>query len=85
MPDTWNDRPLADANPVREQEPIHYRVHDADGGRLLGFGTARSGDYLSVTDHYRRIQSANPGRFLVLRRYDRPAGDEFSHTEGPQT
>lgn len=84
VPDTWNGRLLADASPVREQEPIHYRVHDADSGRLLGFGTARGGDYVAVADHYRRIQNANSGRSLVLRRYDRPAGDEFSRTEGPE-
>lgn len=84
MPDTWNGRLLADASPVREQEPIHYRVHDADSGRLVGFGTVRGGDYAAVADHYRQIQMANSGRSLVLRRYDRPAGDEFSRTEGPE-
>ncbi|MCI3220710.1 hypothetical protein [Streptomyces sp. NP-1717] len=84
MPDTWNDRLLADASPVRDREPIHYRVHDADSGRLWGSATARSGDYLAVADRYRQIQKANSGRLLVLRRYDRSAGDEFSCTEGPE-
>lgn len=50
----------------------------------MGFGTTRGSDYVAVADHYRQIQNANSGRLLVLRRYDRPAGDEFSRTEGPE-
>ncbi|MEV4999380.1 hypothetical protein [Streptomyces niveus] len=50
----------------------------------MGIGTARGGDYAAVADHYRQIQMANSGRPLILRRYDRPAGDESSRTEGPQ-
>ncbi|MFJ9718936.1 hypothetical protein ACIRPQ_23855 [Streptomyces sp. NPDC101213] len=37
--DTWNGEPLADATSVNED--IHYRIHDADSGALLGFGTGR--------------------------------------------
>lgn len=85
MADAWNGEPLSDATQVKNNEPIHYRIHDADGAGLLGFGTARSGPagWLQIADHYKRVQEANPGRFLVLRQYDRPAGSEFDREVGP--
>lgn len=85
MADFWDDAPLSDATQVQDSEPIHYRIHDADGRGLLGFGTARPGPsgWLQIARHHARVQAANPGRHLVLRRYDRPAGDEFDHEVGP--
>lgn len=85
MTDTWNEEPLSDAHVVTDTSPIHYRIHDADGAGLLGFGTARPGmaGCLQIAEHYRRIQAAKPGHSLVLRRYDRPAGDQFDQTTGP--
>lgn len=83
--DAWDGMDLSDAVQVKDNESIHYRIHDADGAGLLGFGTARPGPsgWLQVADHYGRVQAANPGRFLVLRRYDRSAGDEFDREVGP--
>lgn len=85
--DTWNGDRLDAADEVRDHTPIHYRIHDVDGAGLLGFGTARPGPagWLQIADHYKRVQAANPGRFLALRRYDRPAGEEFDHEVGPAT
>lgn len=85
MTDLWDGAPLADAAQVKDNEPIHYRIHDVDGAGLLGFGTAHPGPsgWLQIASHHARVQAAHPGRFLLLRRYDRPAGDEFDHEVGP--
>lgn len=85
MADTWNGEPLDSASEVRDNTPIHYRIHDVDGAGLLAFGTARPGPrgWLQIADHYGRVQAAHPGRFLVLRQYDAPAGGEFDHEVGP--
>ncbi|MFG3172295.1 hypothetical protein [Streptomyces sp. NPDC048200] len=85
MSDTGNDEPLEDAHIVTDNNPIHYRIHDADGAGLLGFGRARPGlaRCLQIAEHYRPIQAAKPGRALVLRQYDRPAGDQFEPMTGP--
>lgn len=81
MTDKWNGRSLAPAN--RMSKDIHYRVHAADGGRLLGFGTGRSGGLGSVVAHCAEIQAAYPGVHLVMRQYDGPAGEDFDRPEGP--
>lgn len=85
MTDSWQGEPLSDASIVNEHEPIHYRIHDADGAGLLGFGTARPGPsgYMDIAAHYQEIQEAHPGSYLVLRRYDRPAGERFDRAVGP--
>ncbi|WP_318205859.1 hypothetical protein [Streptomyces sp. SCL15-4] len=56
MTDTWNGEPLADAKSVNED--IHYRIHDADSGALLGFGTGRGGALGAVVAHCRRVEDA---------------------------
>jgi hypothetical protein len=83
--DYWGDLPLDDAEQVKDNEPIHYRIHDADGSGVLAFGTARPGPsgWLQIADHHGRVQAANPGRFLILRRYDQSAGDGFDYEVGP--
>lgn len=83
--DEWNGEPLRAANEVRDNSPIHYRIHNVDGGALLAFGTARPGPsgWLDIAQHYARVQAANPSRFLVLRQYDGPAGDAFGRKVGP--
>lgn len=85
MTDIWDGKPLASAREVRDTAPIHYRIHDADGWGLLAFGTARPGPagWLQVADHYERVREAHPGRSLVLRRYDRAAGEGFDYEVGP--
>lgn len=85
MTDRWGDHPLDDAEQVKDNEPIHYRIHDVDGAGLVGFGTAHPGPsgWLQIADHHSRVQDANPGRFLVLSRYDQPAGDGFDREVGP--
>lgn len=81
MADEWDGQRLAPAN--RMKDDIHYRVHAVDGGRLLGFGTGRSGSLGSVVGHCAAIQAAYPGVHLVIRQYDGPAGDDLTWREGP--
>jgi len=81
MVDVWNGEPLAVAKVVKDD--IHYRVHDVDTGELLGFGTARGGSLASMTAHCRRIEDAHPGRHLVIRQYDQPAGPQHPRPAGP--
>lgn len=82
MADAWSGEPLAAAEVVTGD--IHYRIHDVDGGELLGFGTAQGSSALAtVVSHYRRIESAHPGRHLVLRQYTAPAGGQFDRHVGP--
>lgn len=64
-------------------DDIHYRVHDADTGALLGFGTGRKGSLGAVVDHCARIQAAHPGRHLVIRQYDQAAGLKVDRPLGP--
>jgi len=72
MTDTWNGMRLADANPT--DPVIHYRIHDADTGQLLGFGSpGGSGALQAAARHYAEVQQENPGRRIVIRTYDRPA------------
>lgn len=80
MADTWDGDPLADANVLKVD--VHYRIHDVDTGKLLGFGTALRGVLGAMTEHCRRVADANPGRFLVVRQYDRPAGPQFENEAG---
>ena len=82
MADVWNGEPLADANVVKDD--IHYRVHDADTGELLGFGTARGGSLAALAAHSRLIEGAHPGRHLVIRQYDQAAGPQHPRSAGPQ-
>lgn len=79
--DTWNGEPLADAKSANED--IHYRIHDAGSGALLGFGTGRGGALGAVVAHCRRVEDAHPGRHLVIRAYDGPAGMAFDRPAGP--
>jgi len=79
--DTWNGEPLADAKSVNKD--IHYRIHDADTGALLGFGTGRGGALGTVVAHCRSVEDAHPGRHLVIRAYDGPAGASFDRPTGP--
>lgn len=81
MTDSWQGEPLTVASPSRED--IHYRVHDADTGELLGFGTGRKGTLGVVVGHCARIQAAHPGRHLVIRQYDQAAGPKFDRPLGP--
>lgn len=81
MTDAWQGEPLAAAAPL--QEDIHYRVHDADTGELLGFGTGRKGALGAVVAHCARIQEAHCGRHLVIRQYDQAAGPAFGRPLGP--
>lgn len=85
MADEWNGEPLSRASQLQDNEPIHYRIHDADGAGLLAFGTARPGasGWLDIAGHYREVQGAHPGQFLVLRRYNAPAGPAFERRTGP--
>ncbi|MFE5688381.1 hypothetical protein [Streptomyces sp. NPDC056512] len=48
MADEWNGNRLSDAAQLKDNEPIHYRIHDADGAGRLGFGTARPGQRLAA-------------------------------------
>ncbi|CAM2813887.1 hypothetical protein ACH4LN_32240 [Streptomyces albus] len=81
MAETWNGEPLADAKPTSQD--IHYRIHDADTGQLLGFGTGRGGSLGAVVAHCRRVEDAYPERHLVVRTYDGPAGPGFGRPTGP--
>lgn len=82
MGDTWSGQPLAAADVVTGA--LHYRVHDVDSGELLAFGTARGSSALAaIVSHYRRVESAYPGRHLVLRQYTAPAGEGFAQHVGP--
>lgn len=81
MTDTWQGEPLTVAHPLTED--IHYRVHDADTGALLGFGTGRKGSLGAVVAHCARIQAAHPGRHLVIRQYDQAPGLKFDRPLGP--
>jgi hypothetical protein len=83
--DTWNGEPLDRVSEVHDHAAIHYRIHDVDGGRLLAFGTARPGPrgWLDIAAHYRQVQAAHPGLFLVLREYDAEAGGDFGREVGP--
>ncbi|MEV6319131.1 MULTISPECIES: hypothetical protein [unclassified Streptomyces] len=81
MADTWNGVPLAEVKPISQD--IHYRIHDADTGELMGFGTGRGGSLGAVVAHCRRVEDACPGRHLVIRAYDGPAGPGFDRPVGP--
>ncbi|WP_157869084.1 hypothetical protein [Streptomyces atriruber] len=65
------------------KEDIHYRVHDADTGELLGFGTGRKGSLGTVVAHCAQIQQTHSGRHLVIRQYDQAAGPTFRRPLGP--
>lgn len=70
MPDTWDGKTLTESSILPELD-IHYRIHDAITGELLGFGTAGGdGRALSLpAKHYAELQQENPGRHLVIRAY----------------
>ncbi|MCX4545633.1 hypothetical protein [Streptomyces sp. NBC_01565] len=74
MTDMWQGRALSDAHPVSgDADEIYYRIHAADDGELLAYGTA-SGDALQgVVESFQEVQGRHPGRRLVIRQYDRPA------------
>ncbi|MFI0156245.1 hypothetical protein [Streptomyces lydicus] len=74
MTDTWKGKPLTDADvlPILD---IHYRIHDAVTGELLGFGTAggNGGALHMPAKHYAEVQQGNPGRRLTISAYSEAA------------
>lgn len=71
MPDLWQGKPMTEANFV---VTIHYRIHDADTGELLGFGSnGGDGSLEAAVRHFQEVQKENPGRRVVIRPYDAPA------------
>ena len=71
MPDTWQGKTMTDANVV---VTIHYRIHDAATGELLGFGSnGGDGSLEAAVRHFQEVQTKNPGRNVVIRPYDAPA------------
>ena len=71
MPDLWQGKPLTEAN---ELIYVHYRIHDAETGELLGFGSnAGEGALEATVRHFEEVRAENEGRRIVLRHYDGPA------------
>ncbi|MFG2894817.1 hypothetical protein [Streptomyces sp. NPDC048248] len=72
MTDVWHGKQLQDAEVA--WETIHYRVHDAETGALLGFGSAGGdGALMATVRHFLDVQAQHPDRQLMIRRYDQPA------------
>ncbi|MEW9521816.1 hypothetical protein [Streptomyces tubercidicus] len=74
MADTWQGKPLTEAN-VLPMLDIHYRIHDVATGELLGFGTAGGdGSALDMpARRYAEVQQENPGRRITIRAYSEAA------------